>query len=157
MDAKEFEQMDALLRVLYRGGEQAWYHVYTKAGVSKPDADWLYKTLKADGYVETVHKGVDFTIPDPHGVGLTDAGQSWFSKTNYVKEYVHPKGSEAVTSLIINHSKVSGLNIASGSGNHINDRKKTTSFWRNGWTITIGGGLILLIIGYLIDHFFDII
>lgn len=154
MDAKEFEQMDALLRVLYREGEQAWYHVYTKAGVSKPDADRLYKTLKADGYVRTIHKGSDFTIPDPHGVGLTDAGQSWFSKTNYVKEYVHPKVAEAVTSFVINDSKVSGLNIVSGSGNHINDRKETTSFWENSWTISIGSGLILLLLGYLISRFF---
>lgn len=76
MNTKEFEQMDALLRVLFNDGDQAWYYVYTKAGIPMDEADWLYKTLKADGYVKILHKGADFSIPDPHAIGLTDAGQS---------------------------------------------------------------------------------
>lgn len=155
MNSKQFEQMDALLRVLFNEGDQAWYHVYTKAGVSKSDADWLYKTLKADGYVKTNHKGADFSIPDPHVIGMTDAGRSWFSKTNYVREFVEKPSFTASTQHInITNSHVSGLKAISSSENHNNYPVRTRSFWTNGWTIAVGSGIILAILGFIANYLF---
>lgn len=128
MEVNEFDQIDALLRVLYTEGDQAWYYVYTKAGVRKEKADRLYKIAKADGRIETKHKGSDFSITDPHEVGLTDAGLSWFSKTNYVKEYVDKKDeNEKIQNIFTNHiyGNNNPLNIATGV--HVTQNNTTNS------------------------------
>lgn len=70
---------------------------------------------------------------------------------------MEPKEREMVQTIIVKDSNVTGFNVVSGAENRVNDRNVAASFWTSGWTITIGGGLILLIIGYLIDHFFDVI
>jgi len=157
MNQNEYEQLDALMRVLFRDGEQAWYHVYTKANIDKPDADWLYKTLKADGYVKTIHKGADFSIPDPHFVDLTDQGRSWFSHTNYVKDYSEKPSFQNMGQMInISNSTVSSFNAQSGHGNRMkNHPEDDTSLWKNKWVIGIGTGIIVLLAGYLLNYFFN--
>jgi|GEM_PF-3137399 len=157
MKENEYEQLDALLRILFREGDLAWYYVYTKTNIPKAEADWLYNILKADGYVRTKHKGSDFSITDSHVVGLTDLGLSWFSKTNYVTEYVLRPSREFVGQNInISNSKVSGLNAQIGNSRQKSNSKDDKSFWNNGWTISIGAGVILLLIGFLVKYFFGV-
>ena len=72
---------DALLHELNRENNQPWINVYTKAGVSKSRADYLYKILNADGFVTSVYKG-DGRFVDSHIVSMTE----FCSKINYVDE-----------------------------------------------------------------------
>ncbi|WP_312190377.1 hypothetical protein [Sphingobacterium sp.] len=162
MDTNDYENLDAIMRILYRGGSQAWYNVYTQANLPKAEADRLYQSLKASGRVTVDHKGYGHNTLDSHYVKLTSVGRVWFDHSNYVDTYVRPKAESTGQIINVINSSVSNLNAQSGTGNHNSSsnqvsnnepKKNNTSSWMRQYVKEIIIGLVIAIIGGLILKF----
>jgi hypothetical protein len=85
MDELDEVCCNALLHVLDKENNQPWINVYTKAGVAKSRADYLYKILNSDGFLTSLYKGDGNSI-DSHVVSMTERGKAFYSSSNFVDE-----------------------------------------------------------------------
>jgi hypothetical protein len=112
MDTKDKNDLDRILRMLYKDSPQPWFKIYSELDIEKSRADHLFKIGHAFDYLTVEHKGGNEFESDNHYVGITRNGTKFFALSNFSGES-QPNSTRTMTSkfnVYINGSS-GGMNL----------------------------------------------